>query len=63
MHGGTQAGQCGQVGTTLLNIDGIVYRVDHVTARRRMSKDIDVEQTLSTRKTCTITNTTLSTLF
>lgn len=42
MHGGTQAGQCGQVGTTLLNIDGIVYRVDHVTARRRLSKDIDI---------------------
>lgn len=50
----TQAGQCGQVGTTLLNIDDIVYRVDHVTARRLRFKDIDVEQSRATRKTCAI---------
>lgn len=43
MHGGTLAGQCGQVGKTLLNIDGIVYRVDQVTARRRLSMDIDAD--------------------
>lgn len=43
MEGPKPVNVCGQVGTTLLNIDGIVYRVDHVTARRRMSKYIDVE--------------------